>query len=221
MFGLQAISKDLYALYTVASLILVACGIAVWRRSRRAGTLLIVLVALGVAYDNLILSLGHTLGAGPRLLALSVPRFVLHQLLLPLLIYAAYRQAKLAGHPWARHRAAGWLALASTLLVILLGVLTRLLPLDLEAAVMDGVTRYVAVGTVGPPLVSILSIGCVGFVGLFLWRRYGWPWEFLAAVLVFVGEGVPIEWLRRGLGSGLEIIFLATMLATDHWLSRS
>ena len=219
--GLQAVSKELYAIYTVASLIVIAWGVAVWRHTRRAGTLLIILVALGVAYDNLILSLGNTLGVGPPLLALSVPRFVLHQLILPWLIFAAYEQAKVAGHPWANHRAAGWLALASTLLVIVLGVLTRLLPMELEATVLDGVTRYVAVGTVGPPLVSILSIGFVGIVGLLLWRRNGWPWEFLASVLVFVGEGVPIEWMRRGLGSGLELLFLATMLVTDRWLNRT
>ena len=157
--GLQAVSKELYAIYTVAGLFVIAWGVAVWRRTRRAGTLLIILVALGVAYDNLILSLGNTLGVGPPLLALSVPRFVLHQLILPWLIFAAYEQAKVAGHPWANHRAAGWLALASTLLVIVLGVLTRLLPMELEATVLDGVTHYVAVGTVGPPLVSILSIG--------------------------------------------------------------
>lgn len=38
-------------------------------------------------------------------------------------------------------------------------------------------------------------------------------------VLVFVSEGFPVEWLRRGLGSGLEILFLAVMLATDRWLA--
>jgi hypothetical protein len=98
-------------------------------------------------------------------------------------------------------------------------VLTRLVGLELEAEVMDGVTRYAAVATVGPPLVSILSIGFVGAVGFLLWRRNGWPWEFWAAVLVFVGEGVPIEWVRRGLGSGFEVLFLAVMLATDRWLA--
>jgi hypothetical protein len=71
---------------------------------------------------------------------------------------------------------------------------------------------------VGPPLVSILSIGFVGVVGLLLWRRNGWPWEFLATVLVFLGEGIPVEWVRRGLGSALELLFLAIMLATDWWL---
>jgi hypothetical protein len=209
----------LYSVYTLANLALVIWGIAVWRRTRRVGTLLIVLVAIGVAYDNLILSLGNTLGAGPLLHRLSTPRFVLHQLILPWLIYAGFEQGKVAGHRWANHRASGWVVLVLTLLLILAGVLTRLVGLELEAEVMDGVTRYVAVGTVGPPLVSILSIGFVGVVGFLLWRRNGWPWEFLAAVLVFVGEGVPVEWVRRGLGSGFEVLFLAVMLATDRWLA--
>ena len=209
----------LYSVYTLANLALVIWGIAVWRRTRRVGTLLIVLVAIGVAYDNLILSLGNTLGAGSLLHGLSTPRFVLHQLILPWLIYAGYEQARVAGHRRANHRASGWVVLVLTLLLILAGVLTRLVGLELEAEVMDGVTRYVAVGTVGPPLVSILSIGFVGVVGFLLWRRNGWPWEFLAAVLVFVGEGVPVEWVRRGLGSGFEVLFLAVMLATDRWLA--
>jgi hypothetical protein len=199
----------LYSIYALANLALV-----VW-----IGTLLIVLVVIGVAYDNLILSLGNALGTGPLLHGLSIPRFVLHQLILPWLIYAGFEQAKVAGHRWANHRASRWVVLALTLLLILAGVLTRLVGLELEAEVMDGVTRYCAVGTVGPPLVSILSIGFVGVVGFLLWRRNGWPWEFLAAVLVFVGEGVPIEWVRRGLGSGFEVLFLAAMLATDRWLA--
>jgi hypothetical protein len=209
----------LYSLYTLANLALVIWGVTVWWRMRRVGSLLIVLVALGVAYDNLILSLGNALGAGPPLHGLSVPRFVLHQLLLPWLIYAGFEQARVAGHRWANHRASRWIVLALTLLVIVAGVLTRLAGLELEPAVMGGVTRYVAVGTVGPPLVSILSIGFVGAVGFLLWRRNGWPWEFWAAVLVFVGEGMPVEWVRRGLGSGFEVLFLAAMLATDRWLA--
>ena len=210
----------LHTIYTLVCLILIGWGIVVWRRTRRIGTFFIILVTLGVGYDNLILSLGNTLGAGPLLLGLSVPRFVIHQLVLPWIIYAGFEQAKVAGHRWANRPAATWLVLAFILLVTLLGILTRLLVLELVPEVMDGVTRYVAVGAVGPPLVSILSIGFVGFVGLLLWRRNGWPWEFLAAVLVFVGEGVPVEWVRRGLGSAFELLFLAVMLVTDLWLSE-
>ena len=209
----------LYILYTIANLALVVWGVTVWRNTRRVGTLLIILVTLGVAYDNLILSLGSWLGAGPLLRGLSVPRFVLHQLVLPWLIYAGYEQARVAGHGWAQHPASKWIALALTLFVIGLGVLTRLAGLRLEPEVVDGVTRYMAIGTKGPSLVSILSIGFVGIVAVGLWVRNRWPWEALATVLVLVGEGIPVEWVRRGLGSGLEVLFLAVMLVTDRWLA--
>jgi hypothetical protein len=213
------VSIFLYFVYSIASLALAAWGVMVWRRTRRVGTLLIILVTLGVAYDNLILSLGNSLGAGPLLQGLSIPRFVLHQLVLPWLIFAGYEQARVAGHKWAQHPASKWFALVLTVVVIGLGILTRLVGLQLVPEVVDGVTRYMAVGTVGPPLVSILSIGFVGIVGIGLWIRNRWPWEALATLLVFVGEGIPIEWVRRGIGSGLEVLFLAVMLATDRWLA--
>ena len=108
----------LYTVYTIAHLALVAWGLTVWRRTRRVGTLLIILVTLGVGYDNLILALGNTFGAGALLYGLSIPRFALHQLILPWLIVAAYQQAKVAGHKWASHRASAWLALAGTLVIL-------------------------------------------------------------------------------------------------------
>jgi len=138
-------STILYPLYTLAHLVVAGWGIIVWRLTRQIGTLFIVLVGLGVVYDNLILSLGNSLGVGPLLLGLSVPRFVLHQLILPWLIVSAFQQAKVAGHRWANHTASGWIILALTLLVIAAGIVTRLLPMDLEPAVMEGVTRYVEI----------------------------------------------------------------------------
>jgi hypothetical protein len=209
----------LYSVYTLACLLLDAWGMAVWRQACRMGTLLILLVSIGVAYHNLILSLGKTLGVRPLLLRLSVPRFLLRQLLLLWLNYAGFEQSNAAGHKWANHRASGWAILALTLLVVLLGVITRLVSMQLEPEVMDGVARYVAVRTAGPPLVSILSIGFAGIVGLLLWRKNGWPWQFLATLIVSVGEGIRVEWVRRGLDSVLRILFLVVMLATDRWLA--
>ena len=93
--------------------------------------------------------------------------------------------------------------------------MTRLVGLQLEPEVADGVLRYVAVGTVGPPIVSIVSIGFVGVAGLVFWRRNRWPWVFLAAVAVFVAEAFPDEAVRRAIGSAFEIVFLAVLLVTQ------
>ena len=154
--------------------------------------------------------------AGPMLYALSVPRFILHQLVLPWLILAAFDQARRAGIGWAQGPRSRTVAIVASALVMVAGVLTRIVGVSWDPAVMDGVTRYVAVGVAGPPLVSIVSIGFGTVVGFFLWRKLGWPWIALAGVLVFIGEGIPIEAVKRVLGSGAEVLFMAAMLGLDR-----
>ena len=209
-------SGFLYLFYTVANLALLIWGLSLWRRYRLTSTLLISAVILGLVYDNLILTLGIRMAAGPLLYGLSVPRFVLHQLVLPWLILAAFDQARRAGMRWAQRPWGRSAAIVASALVMVAGVLTRIVGVTWEPAVMDGVTRYVAEGVAGPPLVSIVSIGLATVVGFFLWRKLGWPWIALAGILVFVGEGIPIEAVKRVLGSGAEVLFMAAMLGLDR-----
>ncbi len=179
------------------------------------GTLLILLITAGVFYDNLILSLGNWLGDGDLLFYLSVPRFWLHQLLLPWIIFAVFEQLRAAEVRWTRRTWVRRATLAVAVMVMLIGIFTRLVPLRLEPAVMDGVLRYVSVGTQGPPLVSILSIGIAGLLGIFYGFKKNWPWTTFAAVVVFAGEGIWDEAMRRLLGSGLEIVLVVVLLLAE------
>ena len=56
-----------------------------WRRTGQPLYLLTALIALGIGYDALILSLGTVLRDGPALAALSRLRYVAHGALIPLL----------------------------------------------------------------------------------------------------------------------------------------
>lgn len=208
----------LYGFYTLAYLVLLGYGALLWRRQRRISTLLLLAVTFGVFYDNLILTLGNQFEPGAPLHALSVPRFVLHQVVLPWILYAAYAQARQAGQSWVQKPALGWGAILLSALVMIAGVATRLWGLHLEPEVMDGVLRYVAVGVSGPPIVSIVSIGIVGVGGLAFWRQNRWPWIFLSAVAVFIGETLPDESLRRAVGSALEVVFMAVLFVTQQRL---
>jgi hypothetical protein len=211
-------SYQLYYFYTVAYLALLAYGALLWHRRHQASTLFLLLVTFGVFYDNLILTLGNWLGTGALLLGLSAPRFVLHQMILPWIIYAAYDQARQAGQRWAQPPAMRWIAILLSAAVMVAGIATRLWTLHLEPVVMDGVLRYVAVDTVGPPIVSIVSIGVVGVVGLVFWRSNHWPWIFLAVVAAFIGETLPDESQRRVIGSALEFVLMAILFVTQQRL---
>ncbi|MCB0117276.1 MAG: hypothetical protein R2873_31350 [Caldilineaceae bacterium] len=210
-----------YLLYAVVYLFLLAYGALLFRSRRRLGTLLLLLVTFGVFYDNLLLSLGNFLGDGPLLYTLSVPRFVLHQVVLPWIIYAGYEQARQAGHGWAQQPALRWGMAVLSALVMAAGIATRLWGLHLEPTIMDGVVRYVAVGVSGPPIVSIVSIGLFAFIGAPFWRWNGWPWIVLATIAVFIGETLPDEGLRRAIGSALEVIFLAVLFVTQQRLDTN
>lgn len=209
-----------YLLYTLAYLLLLIYGVAVLRNRPRLSTVLLLMVTFGIFYDNLILSLGNLIGEGPMLYTLSVPRFVLHQLVLPWVIYAGYAQARQAGHAWAQRAGLRWGMAMLSALVMVAGIATRLWGLHLEPTVLDGVVRYVAVGVSGPPIVSIVSIGLFAFIGAPFWRQNGWPWIVLATIVVFIGEALPEEGLRRAVGSALEVVFMATLFVTQQWIDK-
>lgn len=206
----------LYAVYTAVHLLLLLWGVQIWRRHHTLSTALLVAISFGLFYDNLILALGTWLGEGPLLLALSWPRFILHQLVLPWMILAAYDQARLTGAGWTKWRWGRGTAVLLSILVMIAGIFTRLVPVALEPELMDGVVRYVARNVSGPPIVSIVSIGLVGVMGISWWRQKQWPWLTLIVILVFIGEGYPSEAVRRVFGSGLEAVLMGILYFTTY-----
>lgn len=206
----------LYTLYALLYLILLIWGGRLWRRTHRASTALFLAVTFGLFYDNLILAVGNLFGAGNLLWALSLPRFVMHQIVLPWLILGMVDLARQAGQRWAQPRSALWGGALVSALVMAAGIATRLANLTLTPEVMDGVVRYVAEGVSGPPIVSIVSIGLTGVIGIVFWRRNAWPWITVAVALAFIGESIPDEAWRRAVGSACEVAFMAVLFLTQQ-----
>ena len=130
----------LYALYTLCYGFLLAWMMRLLPRSRRAGSVFLVLVLFGLFYDNLILALGNAIGPGPLLHALSLPRFVLHQIFLPWIMVSAFEHVQRAGVPWAQRREARTGIWVGSAALMIAGVLTRLVGLNLQPVVMDCTT---------------------------------------------------------------------------------
>jgi hypothetical protein len=210
----------LYPLYALLYVGLLGYAGWIYRRTHTWSAFFVLCILVGLFYDNLILSIGGMMGTGSLLETLSWPRFILHQLVLPLLIPAIVAQARRAGIGWTNHPQAARITIVATLITIVLGIFTRLVGQQLEPEIVDGVLRYSATNTSGPPLVSILSIGFAGFTGWFLWRKAGWPWVFWIALAVLVGESLPARNLRLFLGSGIEVVFMWVILQTELWSTR-
>lgn len=206
----------LYLIYTLLNLILLIWGITLSFKTKRLSVVILAAVLFGLMYDNLILTLGNFVSNQQLLYGLSLPRFILHQLILPWIILAVFNEIRLLGHGWAQTGRARIGAVILSVIIMVLGILTRLIPMHLELTIVDGVTRFVDVATNGPPIVSIVSIGFATIMGITLWRRNHFPWLFLAGLLVFIGEGIPVEWVRRTIGSGAEVLFMATMLYLEQ-----
>jgi hypothetical protein len=200
-----------------------------WVRNYRApGAGIIAMIAAGLVYDNAIVSLGASIGAGTLLQMLSWPRFALHALLTPFMMLAALQVAGAAGISWARNsrvRTVTWIVVA---LLVGMGAWDHLIGLETVPACFDGIVRYtenlhpshfcspddvVKMGS-GPPIPSILGNLLTLVAGFAIWRSAGWPWLMLGALVMFAAAAVPIGGFGMVPSNGGEVVLMAAYAAT-------
>ena len=154
-----------------------------WKRSKEPLYLLTALVALGLFYDALILSLGTLMQGGPALSALSRMRFVAHGALIPLLFpICAY--ALDFNRTW---KTVVWVF---TGLLIAAGIAEGFAT-ELDLREVAGLVRYASGdGTPGwaNAISGMLSYGAVVpliLAGAVVWIRQKTPLLFLSGFLMF------------------------------------
>ena len=155
-----------------------------WKRTREPLYLLTALVALGLFYDALILSLGTVMRDGPALAALSRVRYVAHGALIPLLfpICACALDFK---KPW---KTIVWVF---TGLLIAAGIAEGFAT-ELDLREVAGLVRYASGdGTPGwaQAVSGVLSYGAVVpliLAGIVVWLRQKTPLLFLSGFLMFL-----------------------------------
>lgn len=190
-------------------------------RIRRTGDRLPIVPALvcaALAYDNAVLAAGYRIGAGPVLESWSVPRFVAHIVLTPLLMPWACAAAARAGVGWAH---SAWVRVAvwgTTVAVIVLGVFGELTPLTLEPREWAGTVRYTtahaSVAGVLPPVVTVLVV-LVAAVAVWRVRDYR-LWTVTTVIMTVVSAAMPPVLVTNC----AELVFTAGVVATAMWLSR-
>jgi len=193
------------------------------------------MIAAGLVYDNFIISIGMTLGAGWLLQTLSWPRFAMHAVLTPFMMIAVTQIAASGGIRWAaggRWRVTVWVLVVT---MIILGVYEHLIGLETVPACFDGVMRYTSnlypahfcfegqepVQGGGPPIPSIIGNIITLVMGFALWRANGWPWLMMGSLLMFAAAAVPMRAYGMAPGNGGEVLLLLSYFATICCFGRS
>ncbi|MEH2298597.1 MAG: hypothetical protein V7K88_05930 [Nostoc sp.] len=135
--------------------VLISWAIRLWQQSTSLAMIVLPIVLVSISYDNIILSIGSLIGEGELLKTLSMLRFLLHYLVVPLFIVIGVELAHRAGASWANRvvRVLSWLiALGLTAI----DVATHYLGLELVSIEFAGILRYHVANLSGPPIITIV-----------------------------------------------------------------
>lgn len=188
--------STIFALIAVAEAVLLVSVFRIGRR-RYWPALLLILVIAALIWDNAVIAAGRAIGAGPLLESLSVPRFVTHALLVPLLIMVGVGLGRDLGVRWLGGRGALLGFGALTVLMIGLGVRTVVLGMDLEPTRYADTLRYTDTAAGGPPIPAVVAIWVLIVIGVMVRIRARWPWMLAGSVamLAAAGAGFAVPWL--------------------------
>src|SRR5690625_151429 len=151
-------------------------------------TNVLLLVILGLIYDNLTIAFGRFIGEGNVLENLSYVRFWLHALFTPTLILFAWSIYSRTGLPWEKKRFWKVLAYLITIGLILYKLFASVEGLHLEPTWNNGVLTYESSGqSVGPFMVIIITI-ILGIVGLLLMIKFRFFWLFIGTLVMKIGR---------------------------------
>ena len=222
------LSAYAFPVYTLAHIAIFVWCVSLVRRYHAPGAGIVAMIAAGLIYDNLIVSLGASIGAGPILQMLSWPRFAMHALLRPFMMIAVLQFAAAAGVGWAkdrRWRIALWVLVVA---MIIQGSVAHLIGLETVPACFDGILRYTAnlhpshfcsldaqaTGGGGAPIPAIVGNILTLIVGFSLWRLAGWPWLILGALAMFVAAAVPMSGFGMAPSNAGEVVLQMANAAT-------
>lgn len=180
-----------------------------------------ILVLAGLVYDNTVLAAGSAIGEGALLGHLSLARFWIHALVTPGLVLFAWHVAARASldggrAAWLRGRLAAGAAAAVTLGLVALELVT-VVGLELGVRREHGVLAYADTESGGGPPVMVLVVAlALVLAGVSAGRWQGWWWLLAGALVMTVGSALPAPSWSGAVTNVLELVLLASVVATRH-----
>lgn len=158
----------LYLQYALLALTLLLWVAQLWRTRLTYIAWLSMLIAAGLLYDHSVLTLGVVVPAGPLLLALNWPRYLLQALMAPLFIPVFADLSRRAGVRLMNARSSSLLVVFTTLTLVGYG-LVGFGALELTPVAAGRAVRYVAAAA-GPPVIGLAIVIAALAAGAAIWR---------------------------------------------------
>nr|BFE70199.1 hypothetical protein GCM10020092_035000 [Actinoplanes digitatis] len=148
----------LLGLIAVAEIGLLFLVIALRRRRPDWALSMLILVIMALIWDNAVIAVGGTLGEGEPLRTLSVPRYVTHALLVPLLIMVGVGLGRRHGIRTLAGRTAPAAFGALTVALVAAGLWLDVLTLELEPTRYADTVRYTNAASHGAPIPAVVTV---------------------------------------------------------------
>lgn len=211
-----------HLLIAFGELLLIERSIRLWLQSKNIATIVLVIVLVGIGYDNLLLATGSSIGKGELLESLSQVRFLVHHLFVPFLIVVGVELAHRTEAVWANNfiRSLAWI---TSLSLGILDIVNRYIGVQLEPIYFAGVLRYTASFTGGLPIITIVVTLFVLLIGIGIWiRSQGrWFWLFVGTFVALGANALPLSRVGTLPGSLSEFFMTLTLFLTEQYIRRT
>ena len=180
-------------------------------------TNVLILVIVGLIYDNFIIAFGRFIGEGNILENANYVRFWVHALFTPTLIMFAWRICSGTGFGWAKKTSWKILFGLLTIGLILYELFTTIMGLELEPKWKNGILIYdQAVGPNRSLMVIILTI-VITIIGFTLMKKLHFPLLFIGTIIMISG-GILTIWIKNiPIMNILEFLFMVSLLLTKQF----
>ena len=208
----------IYGFFALVYIVVLAWGIMKHEKTESA-ILFVVIIAL--IYDNIILALGHLIGAGETLKALSYWRFLLHAIFTPMLILFSLFILKEANIRFMQKK---WVVIAFGLLTVTAMIAEyffELRHLTLKVEETYGIVSYTSASSSGLPIMISLVIVTLLFASIILvWKRKWW-WMLVGLIIMAVGGVFNRLFASNTVTNALELALVIALMYTAIHFSKN
>ncbi|HZG69957.1 MAG TPA: hypothetical protein VEY51_00340 [Chondromyces sp.] len=180
----------------------------------------LLLVTLGLIWDNGLLAAGRWIGEGELLEKLNLSRFWLHALFTPLLVLFGWHVTCRSGAKWAKKKSVCLLSFVLTVVLILYELFTVTIGIELTPEKRYGVLSYSQEGGTSPPVMVIIVSVILLISAITVFRKIKWVWMLVGVILMTAGSMIDIPLPSDAIVNAFELILLITLWATKKHLDH-